>query len=122
MNRAMIIIDTHADDYNSQHGKTCSQSIVGELHLTTLIKFRQMKKITNISLIVLSFALLGLWSCNKAQSIENTAKESLPVNTEQVIVSEIDSVDADEFGFTNEGAYNEFLAFYKPWTSRTMAP
>jgi len=81
-----------------------------------------MKKITNISLIVLSFALLGLWSCNKAQSIENTAKESLPVNTEQVIVSEIDSADADEFGFTNEGAYNEFLAFYKPWTSRTMAP
>ena len=39
MNRAMtIIIDTHADDYNSQHGKTCSQIIVGELHLTELIK------------------------------------------------------------------------------------
>ena len=31
-------IDTHADDYNSQHGKTCSQRIVGELHLTALIK------------------------------------------------------------------------------------
>jgi hypothetical protein len=39
MNRAMTItIDTHADDYNSQHGKTCSQSIGGELHLTDLIK------------------------------------------------------------------------------------
>jgi hypothetical protein len=26
MNRAMTItIDTHVDDYNSQHGKTCSQ-------------------------------------------------------------------------------------------------
>ena len=31
-------LDTHADDYNSQHGKTCSQRIVGELHLTYLIK------------------------------------------------------------------------------------
>ncbi len=26
-----ILIDTHAHDYNSQHGKTCSKSIVGEL-------------------------------------------------------------------------------------------
>jgi hypothetical protein len=32
------IFDTHADDYNSQHGKTISQSIVGELHLTILNK------------------------------------------------------------------------------------
>lgn len=24
-------IDIHTDDFNSQHGKTCSQSIVGEL-------------------------------------------------------------------------------------------
>ena len=38
-------LDTHADDYNAQHGKTCSQSVVGELsthardtHLTKLIK------------------------------------------------------------------------------------
>ena len=30
--------DTHADDYNSQYDKTCRQSIVGELHLTNLIK------------------------------------------------------------------------------------
>jgi hypothetical protein len=40
MNRAMtIIIDTHVDDYNSQHGKTCRKNIFGELHLTDLIKF-----------------------------------------------------------------------------------
>ena len=32
MNRAMTnTIDTHANDYNAQHGKTCSQRIVGEL-------------------------------------------------------------------------------------------
>jgi len=40
MNRAMTDILTHTacpvikkvtDEYNSQHGKTCSQSIVGEL-------------------------------------------------------------------------------------------
>jgi len=29
---------TQADDSNSNNGKTCSQSIVGELHLTYLIK------------------------------------------------------------------------------------
>ncbi len=39
MNRAItIVIDTHADDYYSQHGKTCRQGIVGKLHLTDLIK------------------------------------------------------------------------------------
>jgi hypothetical protein len=39
-NRAMrITIDTLADDYISQHGIKCIQSIVGELHLTDLIKF-----------------------------------------------------------------------------------
>ncbi len=53
MNRAMTIILTHTaclvknetDDYNSQQGITCSQSIVGdlsrfsrELHLTKLFK------------------------------------------------------------------------------------
>ncbi len=32
MNQAMTItIDKHADDYNSQHGNTCSMSIVGYL-------------------------------------------------------------------------------------------
>ncbi len=29
--------DTHAHDYNAQHGKACSQT-VSELHLTYLIK------------------------------------------------------------------------------------
>jgi len=39
MNRAMNnTIDTHTDDYKPQYGKTCNQSIVGELHLTYLIK------------------------------------------------------------------------------------
>jgi hypothetical protein len=39
MNRALTItIDTHADDYNSQHGKTYSQRIFGEFHLTDLFK------------------------------------------------------------------------------------
>jgi len=34
MNRAMTLpIETHADDYNSQHDKTFSQIIDGELHL-----------------------------------------------------------------------------------------
>jgi hypothetical protein len=36
--------DTRTDDCNTQRGKTCSQSIVGELHLTALVKFRQMNR------------------------------------------------------------------------------
>ena len=46
MNRAVTKTLTHipcltkgeTDDYHSQHGKTCSQSIIGELHLVVLIK------------------------------------------------------------------------------------
>lgn len=39
MNRANTKnFDIHTDDYISQHGYPCSQSVVGELHLTNLIK------------------------------------------------------------------------------------
>lgn len=39
MKRAMTKnFDKQADDYNLQHLKTCNQSIVGEFHLTELIK------------------------------------------------------------------------------------
>jgi hypothetical protein len=41
--------DARTDDCNTQRGKTCSQSIFGELHLTALVKFRQMKTVLDIS-------------------------------------------------------------------------
>ena len=72
----------------------------------------------NISLIVLSITLLGLWSCNKSQSIDNAAKESLS----EIIMPEIDVFDAEDNGDPNEGVYNEFLAAFQPWTSRILAP
>jgi hypothetical protein len=52
-----------------------------------------MKKIKNFSLIVLSIAILGLWSCSKAQSTENTVNESLSVKTNLVLLSAIDASD-----------------------------
>jgi len=77
-----------------------------------------MKRIKNISLIVLSIALLGLWSYNKAQSIENTADESLS----EIFIAEIDAAGAEDYLITNEEMYNEFLDAFQPWTSRTLAP
>lgn len=81
-----------------------------------------MKKIKNISLIVLSIALLGLWSCNKAHSIDNPANESLSVTTKLDSMSAIDALDANDYDITNDGEYNEFFNAFRPWTSRTMAP
>jgi len=75
-----------------------------------------MKKIKNISLIVLSMALLGLWSCNKSQSIENTANESQT----ETFMPEIDG--ADDYFIMNEKIYDEFLVAFQPWSSKRMAP
>ena len=76
----------------------------------------------NISLTVLSIALLGLWSCNKAQSFENRANESLSITTKLDSMSVIDALDANDYYITKDGEYNEFYNAFRPWTSRTLAP
>jgi hypothetical protein len=81
-----------------------------------------MKKIKNITLIVLSIALLGLWSCNKAQSFESAATESSAVAQNVVEGSAPDIEDSDYYDITRSEDYNEFLAIYRPWSSLTMEP
>jgi hypothetical protein len=81
-----------------------------------------MKKIKNISLIVLSIALLGLWSCNKAQSVENTASESQKANREIILMSAIYATASNDEVIANAGLYDEIPSLFQPWTSSTLAP
>jgi len=81
-----------------------------------------MKKISNISLMVVSIALAGLWSCNKAQSFANTASELPSVTSNSVELTSPGIVGADHYDITRDEDYHEYLAVYRPWSSKTMMP